>query len=1518
MSRNRFRIKRIHILRLKTKLANIYVKTRYGIIRAYNSNSAWASVFSVLLLFSSLMFFNYLDNKPKDNGPGVLSVTANSEIENTNPTPPAPNSAQNLDVLKWQKNIDFTDPDTESKTVIVEEIPDNQEYQSGSLDLPPGWSASYATVDNPSESDYLSTEPVPASAVKSIKLTYSTITTHKPVTQTAITKPLDQEQITAPVGMTNPSALTAQEYDNKLFIIYKSVDVADGLNDSQDMTINCYDLKTFQICDGSELGVTFPAYMSSTSGSKFGSSTKDISTPKVARLAFDDGTYGHEGYLYIPAQQGNNYGVNCLDLRLMENCGFIIIGSSSAPSQPVGGNPTLIDGFAQDGNRLYGHANPNNGGTYSNRHLEIFCIDMATVNKCSDYSSTLVTSIPALDMTEHSNHFFTTGQNLIVGNNYYFMMNYDEANPRANTLGVSTQTYFGNRVICFDLVTKLPCAGWAAGNVEYKSPEFGCGSICYYNDMVYGRRLTEKIWGAAGDYDYPRSLFVWKGSDNSDKALCVVTGSHDVTIDPGLNCLDFSNGQNYTDGVNTRPPGMLPTQWLSVPWEPGPAIATTNESGNSRFYHSYNLPTGNFLLPANTKSSVLCYDWTTQAPCSEFRFPHYWYEVQESDALDAAYIEDDKCMIGVSGYDFAWSFDANTGESPCRHVKKTVNIRPQTDIGNAYCDGQSRTSGWGKLKLDKSSLYDYRSFKVTVKDKSGNVVGSFNNVDLKTEPDGHLDISSIALSGNTDELIVDIDAELANTAPWGDDPDTVAFDANVPYLTVEMSGDPAQYCYQTSIVNECDISSASTTTKVTSELEYDTLEDTNISSIPVIQPEETQCFKDLKINVSADKSIVKPGDLVAYTLTVDNKANDDPSSRGAITGADIEATIPSGTTLYDSGGGTIVGGKIRWANESFSPKESKPKTLTLKVNGGSTANTKSYKLFASALGGARLAQASQSIDFTAEVIYGGDVYQSDNSIVLSSVSVDTTPVDTGGGDTGGGTDTGGGDTGGGTDTGGGDTGGGTDTNTSTDNNTEEQPTDTTDNNQPAQPVTGTSNSNNGPNYDDTQQPTTIVGKIATGITNVSKVVVQPIPIQVARPLPYLFIGLLVILALVFAYEAYREINLRNKVKKIYNKYNQTENLRSDYMKLISHYLNTPITLMKTTVELMQKEHTAPDTTLDKIKNALNNLTLHVSGLIDESKLILDSENQSQSTFGANTTNKTFKFWVVVPIASVFAVALFANAMFVAGNKYDPSTSNFLIQLVFYGLSSVALVFAYTNYKNQKFATIAANNELNYEETLIKSQETFIHNASTTLEKDALELKHSSSAIIDKPKGDVFGKGLESIEDMSHRLAYISDITKFAGTKLLDPATVNSITDQLAESYGEIMKIKKLTFTKSIDKNVHIRVDEQGYRQLISSTLNNSIKFTNEGGKIDLSISNVLGDKVKIVVSDDGVGISKDKLDNLLVPFGRGTEVLNYDYEGIGLDLYTDKLIAEHNGGNIDIESKEGKGTKVIITLPSKL
>ncbi|QQS27320.1 ATP-binding protein [bacterium] len=93
-----------------------------------------------------------------------------------------------------------------------------------------------------------------------------------------------------------------------------------------------------------------------------------------------------------------------------------------------------------------------------------------------------------------------------------------------------------------------------------------------------------------------------------------------------------------------------------------------------------------------------------------------------------------------------------------------------------------------------------------------------------------------------------------------------------------------------------------------------------------------------------------------------------------------------------------------------------------------------------------------------------------------------------------------------------------------------------------------------------------------------------------------------------------------------------------------------------------------------------------------------------------------------------------------------------------------------------------------------------------------------------------------------------------------------------------------------------------------------MKFSKAGAEIGLTIV-AQGDMIHLAVQDTGVGIAKDKLAQLMQPFARGTDVLAYDYEGIGLSLYLDRLIVERVGGELTMRSVVGKGTTVSLLLP---
>lgn len=96
-------------------------------------------------------------------------------------------------------------------------------------------------------------------------------------------------------------------------------------------------------------------------------------------------------------------------------------------------------------------------------------------------------------------------------------------------------------------------------------------------------------------------------------------------------------------------------------------------------------------------------------------------------------------------------------------------------------------------------------------------------------------------------------------------------------------------------------------------------------------------------------------------------------------------------------------------------------------------------------------------------------------------------------------------------------------------------------------------------------------------------------------------------------------------------------------------------------------------------------------------------------------------------------------------------------------------------------------------------------------------------------------------------------------------------------------------------------------------VDNSSKFTPKQGNINIS-SQIQNKTVNITVSDSGIGIPKDEIKNVLQRFYTVDKSRFKEKGGTGLGLSIAKLIVEVHMGTINVESEEGIGTKITVTL----
>ena len=118
-----------------------------------------------------------------------------------------------------------------------------------------------------------------------------------------------------------------------------------------------------------------------------------------------------------------------------------------------------------------------------------------------------------------------------------------------------------------------------------------------------------------------------------------------------------------------------------------------------------------------------------------------------------------------------------------------------------------------------------------------------------------------------------------------------------------------------------------------------------------------------------------------------------------------------------------------------------------------------------------------------------------------------------------------------------------------------------------------------------------------------------------------------------------------------------------------------------------------------------------------------------------------------------------------------------------------------------------------------------------------------------------------------------------------------------------------------DQPLEVMADPRAIRQILKKILSNAVKFTPADGKIVIS-SQVLPEGVVLVVSDNGMGIAEADIRKVLVPFEHIKQTYVSPQHGTGLGLAISKSLAEMQGGSLRIESTEGLGTTVFVTIPT--
>lgn len=180
--------------------------------------------------------------------------------------------------------------------------------------------------------------------------------------------------------------------------------------------------------------------------------------------------------------------------------------------------------------------------------------------------------------------------------------------------------------------------------------------------------------------------------------------------------------------------------------------------------------------------------------------------------------------------------------------------------------------------------------------------------------------------------------------------------------------------------------------------------------------------------------------------------------------------------------------------------------------------------------------------------------------------------------------------------------------------------------------------------------------------------------------------------------------------------------------------------------------------------------------------------------------------------------------------------------------------------------------------------------------------------------------LDVIEQNFNKLK--RDMVNFLDSEKLEKGQAFYEHDQVL-SFSELLKQKiklfqetaykkQITINSNIHDTLYIKADPFAVDRITNNLLDNAIRYTNEGGNIDVLLKET-GNKIRFIIKDNGLGIPEEKQKHIFSPYYQISHKKR-NIQGIGIGLYIVKKIVDELKGEINIMSKDGEGSSFVVLL----
>ncbi len=412
--------------------------------------------------------------------------------------------------------------------------------------------------------------------------------------------------------------------------------------------------------------------------------------------------------------------------------------------------------------------------------------------------------------------------------------------------------------------------------------------------------------------------------------------------------------------------------------------------------------------------------------------------------------------------------------------------------------------------------------------------------------------------------------------------------------------------------------------------------------------------------------------------------------------------------------------------------------------------------------------------------------------------------------------------------------------------------------------------------------------------------------------PYVFISLLLLLALFYAVQSLRDYQAQRSMRETVERIKKVSKATSQYLDICMHYLTTPLAILKGAHELLTSKQALPADFLLSLQNKITGLEQSVNSTIQDNQQVLAAQtNQVQAGIVQQPKHSFKQFWVWVLGLAILIAGLDLYLTF--SGAYTFPGGRALNHALWFGLATVLALMSYLVWRRRHELHLTLKQLHDTEENLVQQKSHLLNVTAEQISDHARQLRQGTEGMEQLPDARMLLNGMTMLDQLAvslNKAQFFASLPASAPIIALGSFYQQHVLPEIQQK----AEAKQIALSAQIDPQASIQMTSPELQQVLVSILDNAVEFSGQKGVVELKAAQQHG-KTRITVSDHGEGMSDEVVRNLFEPLSRGTSAETFNHKGLGLNMFVNKMIVENHGGTMSVSSHPGQGTTVAIMLP---